>query len=165
MFVPKFAWADTNFQQQYQEELSSRLCSGENEYSMETEPLKINKILIDSVQAAFSIVFPERQHGHYSKQWWTPELSRSKKLLSTHFSIWKQANFPKEDDNVVFNRYKLARTNFRKAVKAAQNKLVYDKFVKINSLKKTDSRKFWVNMRKLKENNLKRPYSINGKKK
>ncbi len=163
MFVPKFAWADTNFQQQYQEELSRRLCSSENEYSMESEPLKINKILIDSAQAAFSIVFPERQHEYYSKQWWTPELSRSKKLLSTHFNIWKRANFPKEDDNVIFNRYKLARTNFRKAVKAAQNKLVYDKFMKINSLKKTDSLKFWTNMRKLKENNLKRPYSINGK--
>ena len=83
--------------------------------------------------------------------------------MSTHFNNWKLANFPKDDDNTLFNRYKLARTNFRKAVKAAQNKLIYDKYMKINLLKRTDSRKFWTNMRKLKGNNLKRAYNINGK--
>ena len=162
--VPKFAWADSNFQQQYQHELSLRLQGDECIFNLETEPLKINNILLDSAKAAFATVFPERNHQPFSKTWWTPELSRSKKILSTHFNNWKQAKFPKDDDNIHFNRYKFARTNFRKAVKAAQNKEIHDKYMKINSLKKTDSRKFWTNMRKMKKNNLKRSFNINGKK-
>ena len=35
--------------------------------------------------------------------------------------------------------------------------------MKINSLKNTDPRKYWTNMRKLKDTNQRRPYIINNK--
>ncbi len=71
--------------------------------------------------------------------------------------------FPKEADNTFFNRYSLARRNFRSAIKAAQNKILADKYKKINSLKQSDPRKFWANMRNLKNSTQKRSYNINNK--
>ena len=163
-FVPRFAWSDPTFQQNYQQELSLRLNTDENHGSVpESEAKHLNNILLDSGKSAFLTTFPQRKSQLFSKDWWNPELTRSKSILSAHFNAWRTVNFPKDENNVFFNRYQLARTNFRKAVKAAQNKLVYEKYTKINSLKYTDSRKFWKNMRNLKESNIKRPFTINSK--
>ena len=64
--------------------------------------------------------------------------------LSTHFKIWKEHGFPRNEQNIYYNRYFLARKNFRKVVKKSQNKNIYDNFFnKINSLKKTHPKKFW----------------------
>ena len=165
--IPKFAWKDITFQQNYQHELSIRLEAepeqNRDNYDLEAEAKSMNQILLDSAVAAFATTFPERKQQHFAKEWWTPELTNCKSILSTHFNEWKAANFSKDENNVFFNRYKLARTNFRKAVKAAQNKVVYEKYVKINSLKQTNPLKFWKNMRQLKDSNLKRSYNINGK--
>ena len=57
----------------------------------------------------------------------------------------------------------MARKNFRKAVKAAQNSIIYTKYKKMNKLKRSDPRKFWENVRGLKESSLKRPFTINNK--
>ena len=163
--IPKFAWTDPKFIENYQHEVNTRL--SEERTAGETTELQvnsINKILVDSSNAAFITTFPERKAHPHSKEWWNPEVSRAKSILSTHFNTWRDASFPKEEDNVVFNRYKLARTNFRKAIKSAQNRLVFEKYRKIDHLKNTESRKFWKNMRKLKGNNLKRSFTINGKK-
>ena len=162
--IPKFAWKDEDFLNAYNHQVINRLENCITESNLEEELLFISDILSESARTAFASVFPDRKCETFAKPWWTPALTKSKKLLSTHFNNWKSANFPKDSDNILLNRYKLARTNFRKSVKAAQNKLIHDKYMKINSLRKTDSRKFWKNMRKLKESNLRRTYNINGKK-
>ena len=94
------------------------------EDSTEIRARSLNKILVDSGTTAFTATFPERKLQVYSKEWWNPELTRSKNILTIHFNAWRDASFPKDEENPIFNRYKFARTNFRKAVKFAQNKLV-----------------------------------------
>lgn len=134
------------------------------ESTSDDEKIKeLNRTLVESAITAFKATFPEKKTPPFAKTWWNPELSNSKHMLSIHFNAWRDEGFPKETNNIFFNRYLLARKNFRKAIKAAQNKLVFDKCTKINSLKKTDSRQFWQNMRKLKDPSLKRPYTINNK--
>ena len=52
---------------------------------------------------------------------------------------------------------------FRKAVKNAQNKKIYDSMQKMNSLRNTHSQKFWTKIRQLRKNNSKRLFEINNK--
>ena len=47
-----------------------------------------------------------------------------------------QHGFPRNEVNIYYNRYFLARKNFRRAVKKSQNTKVYDSFNNINSVKR-----------------------------
>ena len=157
-FIPKSYWKKQNFIDAYQCYLSAKLSSCENEIS----PGTLHDMLLESAKVAYedTATAPNRP---FSKSWWTPELTTCKTILSQHFNIWRGEGFPRHSENISFNRYRLARKNFRKAIKAAQNKVVFTKYMKINSLKKTDPRKYWNNMRKLKDTNQRRPFIINNK--
>ena len=118
------------------------------------------KNLVRSATSAYKTCFPEGSaHTSFYKTWWTQELSELKQI---HFKIWKEHDFPRNEQNIYHNRYFVARKNFRKAVKKSQNTKIYDNFNKINSLKKTQPKKFWNKIRQMKENT-KRQYTINDK--
>ena len=162
--VPSFAWKNTDFTINYQAELQHRLETTEMDgLTADVKTEKLNSIMIESGEAAFKRTFPERRSVPYAKKWWTPQLSASKRLLSFHFNAWRDDGFSKQADNIFFNRYTLARRHFRSAVKAAQNKEIFNKFTKINSLKQTDPHKFWTKMRNLKQSTQRRPFNINNK--
>ena len=109
------------------------------------------------------VPFNERVHISFSSPWWTPELTRCKNILSFHFNKWRENNFSKDENCVAFNRYQIPRKNFRRAVKEAQNKKLYQKYVNIESLKNTDSKKFWKNFKNIKKDTSPRLFTVNKK--
>ena len=158
-FIPKSCWKKPDFIDSYQQHLSSKInnCS-----SVDISPEVLHDMLLDSAKEAYEAT-ASTSNRPFSKSWWTPELTACKSILSQHFNLWRDEGFPRDPENLSFNRYRLARKNFRKAIKAAQNKVVFAKYMKINSLKRTDPRKYWTNMRKLKDTNQRRPFIINNK--
>ena len=160
--VPSFAWKNTEFVQDYSDKIEHELTRLVGEGQMVNIDV-ICSILHESSRGAFSKCFPKRELNPYARSWWTPELSQSKLSLTTHFNNWKSQNFPRDEDNVFFNRYILARKTFRKGVKDAQNKKIYDSLNKMNSLRNTHPQKFWSRIRQLRKNNTKRLFEINGK--
>ena len=160
--VPSFAWQNTDFVQEYSDKIEHDL----TQLSDTGQAVDIDMmctILHESSRYAFNICFPDRELSPYARSWWTPELSHLKMSLTTHFNNWKEQNFPRDNDNVLFNRFVLARKMFRKAVKHAQNKKIYDSLHKMNSLRNTHPQKFWTKIRQLRKNNTKRLFEVNGK--
>ena len=80
-----------------------------------------------------------------------------------HFKVSKLQRFPRDVDNVYLNRYILARKIFRKAVKYAQNKKIYDSLHKMNNSKNTHPKKNWSKIRHLRKSDSKRLFEVNGK--
>ena len=113
---------------------------------------------MESASNAYKTCYENR--STFAKKWWTPELSLSKSILSIHFRQWKESGFPKENNDIYYMRYLLARKNFRQAVKNAQNKSLHEEYNKINKLKNTTPQKFWSKMRQLKKSSTKRPLII-----
>ena len=157
-YVPKSCWKKLDFIECYQNHVSTKM----NNFVGEITPEVLHNMFLESAHAAYQAT-AKTPNQPFSKSWWTPELTTCKNVLSLHFNIWRDEGFPRNADSVSFNRYRLARKNFRKAIKAAQNRIVFSKYMKINSLKKTDPRKYWSNMRKLKETNMRRPFIVNNK--
>ena len=119
--VPSFAWQNTDFVQEYSDKIEHDL----TQLSDAGQAVDIDMmctILHESSRYAFNKCFPDRELSPYARSWWTPELSHLKMSLTTHFNNWKEQNFPRDNNNVLFNRFVLARKMFRKAVKHAQNK-------------------------------------------
>ena len=155
--VPKRAWKDPSFTDLYQAEFRRSMDALDNPTFEELQMLMTECALV---------AFKKNRPGEkmfLPKRWWSPELSRSKQILSTHFNSWREDGFPRDPEYVSFNRYQLARKNFRKAVKSAQNKIVFTKYMNINSLKNSNSQKFWRDMRNLKDSSQKRKFIINNK--
>ena len=160
--IPSFAWKDNDFICEYNNEAQNQF----NElFSTDPDPSidSICTILHSSSDVAYKKCFPEKTRNPHSKLWWTNELSNLKSILSLHFKTWKECGFPKDDQNVYYNRYLLARKNFRKGVKRAQNKKVYESLRKMDGLKDTHPRKFWSKIRQLRKSDNKRLFEINGK--
>ncbi|XP_065684255.1 uncharacterized protein LOC136096659 [Hydra vulgaris] len=162
--IPKYAWNDNNFIKIYNHNLSDffkdyTFIGEEIEKQSQTTCEKINNAAI----LAMEDCFPQKESGAYSKSWWTPEIKSCKDILSFHFKEWKKDNFSKSQECSSFNKYKLARKNFRKIIKAAHN-LKINKITKnIESLQKSNPQKFWNNIRKFKSNPNTHIFTINKK--
>ena len=157
--VPKYAWKDMNFKQEY----GLAVEQGSHKIVPNTTPKEVCNILLKAGLLAFNKCFSDEKKK-FSKEWWTPELTNLKESLSIHFNAWKMNGFPRNEDDVNFNRYRLARKNFRKAIKFAQNKKVYDSLYKMKNLRKTHPKKFWNKIRQIRSSDSKRLFEVNGKK-
>ena len=160
--IPSFAWKDAQFTVQYSNNVDSAL----NLMQAEDQAVDLNlmcKILHESAKLAFDTCFPDRETSPHAKPWWTEELSELKRVLHSHFNKWRDAHFPRDADSVMFNRFRLARKNFRQAVKNAQNTKIYNSLNKMNKLRTSDSTKFWSKIRRLRKNNSKQTFAINNK--
>ena len=161
---PRSVWKDATFLVNYDAVVAAKLADEEIETTnLEHDLQKVCKILHTSAVEAYEISKSHQQQHSHSKNWWTPELTNLKRVLSTHFNTWKRCGFPR-DNGVEHCCFLLARKNFRKAVKKCQNKKVYDIYFKINALKKTHPKKFWKKIRQLKNSEARRPFELNGKK-
>ena len=162
-FLPKHYWKDANFLTNYKEIIRKNLNVSCENTNSESSLMDMFNILTDSAtQAASATYYNNKDRWVFSKSWWTPELSKAKSILSTHFKIWKAAGFLK-DEGIIHNRYLLARKNFRKEVKNAQNKNTINKYIQIDKLKYTQPQNFWNKMKSMRKMGSKRTYTINGK--
>ena len=121
--IPSFAWKHGDFLNEYSKNVEDYLTYLQNESQFVDVDLMC-KVLHESGKSAFETCFPDREKSPHAKSWWTTELSQLEKVLSTHFNKWKESEFPRDDDDVFFNRYRMVRKNFRRAVKNAQNKKI-----------------------------------------
>ena len=162
--IPSFAWKQGDFIIEYSKNVEERLSS------LQTDGQTVGvdvmcAVLHESAKSAFDKCYPERTRSPHAKPWWTEELSQLKQSLSLHFNNWRDAHFPRDIDNVIFNRFCMARKNFRQAVKKAQNKKIYESLNKMNALRNTNSTKFWSKIRQMRKSNSKRVFNINNKNK
>ena len=158
--IPKHVWNDENFRYMYGQNVQAN----SHKLTINSSFKNVGSILLDAAISAYRTYFPEEKHKRsFNKAWWTPQLSRMKDNLSAHFKVWKTHGFSRDEDNIYLNRYLLARKQFRKAVKFAQNKKVYDSLHKMNNLKDTHPKKFWNKIRSLRKSSTKRTSEVNGK--
>ena len=123
-FIPNYAWKDYQFLQIYNEQLNAKFSNHEfSKIADEENLIETFNIITSSATYAFNRRYRNNNnHISFSRPWWTPELTRCKNILSFHFNKWRENNFSKAENCVAFNRYQIARKNFRRAVKEAQNK-------------------------------------------
>ena len=78
------------------------------------------------------------------------------------FNSWRDEGFQKNEDNISFNRFKLARIRFRYLVKNSKNQSTIEHYISIDKLKQTNPKSFWKQL-KLHKNPTTKLYAINGK--
>ena len=130
----------------------------------ETELDWLHDQLIKCTTNAFNKCYPNQSNRRFSKPWWSEELTQYKRILNYNFNLWKFDDFTRDPNSINYNRYQLARKNFRKAVKHAQNKLLYNHYINIDKLRGTKPQKFWKTLRSLKKTTNPRQLTINNKK-
>ncbi|XP_065662551.1 uncharacterized protein LOC136085190 [Hydra vulgaris] len=160
--VPKHAWKNEKFIDFYNHNLSIAFSNytfidEKIEAEIKTTCSKIKNAALLAVKQCFG----QQVTCKYSKPWWTPELKRCKDNLSFHYKQWQKYDYNKSVECVVYKRYIYSRKNFRKAVKAAHNKKIYEKTKNIEYLRNTNPQKFWDNIRKIKNKNNTRLFTIN----
>ncbi|XP_065652778.1 uncharacterized protein LOC136080098 [Hydra vulgaris] len=160
--VPKHAWKNEKFIDFYNHNLSIAFSN----YTFIDEKIEAEiKITCSKIKNAALLAvkqcFGQQVTCKYSKSWWTSELKRCKDNLSFHYKQWQKSDYNKSVECVVYKRYIYSRKNFRKAVKAAHNKKIYEKTKNIEYLRNTNPQKFWDNIRKIKNKNNTRLFTIN----
>ena len=78
------------------------------------------------------------------------------------FNTWKDQEFPRNEDSVSYNRYKLARKNFRNLVKHSKNQATVNHYINVDKIKHIKPKSFWKNIKMLKSTTSKL-YTINEK--
>ncbi|XP_065650767.1 uncharacterized protein LOC136078878 [Hydra vulgaris] len=163
--IPNYAWNNQRFIQLYNDFVNNNIKSlslTNNNYDKEL--IKIYNLITKSAFEALSQHLSEKKQSLYSKSWWTPELNRSKKVLTFHFKKWRDTGFVKDLSSHIFNQYLMARKNFRNAVKKAQNYNLYKKYIKIEMLKNTNPKNFWNTFRNIQTDANSKLFTINNKK-
>ncbi|XP_065675632.1 uncharacterized protein LOC136091848 [Hydra vulgaris] len=160
--VPKHAWKNEKFIDFYNHNLSIAFSN----YTFIDEKIEAEiKITCSKIKNAALLAvkqcFGQQVTCKYSKSWWTSELKRCKDNLSFHYKQWQKSDYNKSVECVVYKRYIYSRKNFRKAVKAAHNKKIYEKTKNIEYLRNTNPQKFWDNIRKIKNKKNTRLFTIN----
>ena len=127
-----------------------------NEKGIDTEITWLLKTLTDSANCAFESYKKTKKYRYKkNKSWWNEDLSSAKSILTRTFNAWKQTKFKKDDTCPQYFQYKLARKNFRNAIKISQNKTLTNRYVQLDKLKHTHSTKFWKTIKSMKTSNSK----------
>lgn len=161
-FTPKHYWKNDMFVLNYNFAVERNAVKMKDRQWDDESVVSAFEVLTDSAAEAANATFKQGVRKTFAKHWWTPELTKAKKILSVHFTIWKNAGFPK-DGGLIHSRYLLARKNFRKKIKHHQNKDILNKHMKIDKLRNTHPQNFWNKMRCIRSEGAKRKYNINGK--
>ncbi|XP_065666219.1 uncharacterized protein LOC136087412 [Hydra vulgaris] len=163
--IPNYAWNNNDFLQLYNNCLNINFnrhnFTNEN---YDEELIKVYTVITKSASEALSQYLFGKKPSLHSKSWWTPELSRSKDILSFYFKKWRENGFLKDLNSQIFIRYRMARKNFRNAIKNAQNKNLYKKYIKIEKLKNTNPKNFWNTFKNIKNEANSKLFTINNKK-
>ena len=165
-FIPNYMWKNSEFINLYKKHL---LDSFEDTTSINTIQERIDylhKSLKNSALNAYAQLKKENTfHFFKAKSWWTSELSEKQKSLRTFFNIWRDQGFPKDENNVTYNRYRFARKIFRNLVKKNQNQRNVQHYINVEKIKETKPRDFWKQLRlnKRYSNQSQKLFTINNK--
>ena len=79
------------------------------------------------------------------------------------FNQWKQNGFPRDNENVQYNRYRLARKEFRNLTKKYQNASTMEHYVNIERIKNVQPKKYWQQIKLSKQSKNQKLFTINNK--
>ena len=161
--VPKFMWKNSLFTNKYKEKVKEHLTNySSKDLSIDDELTNFYEILKNSARE--SLIELEQNHHKISpKRWWNSNLTKAKKLVQQMFNAWKIEGFPRDGDNVSYNRFKLARKSFRQHVRTAKHQSTVDYYIDIDTLKKTKPKTYWKTLKVHKSQNSQKLFTINGK--
>ena len=159
--IPNYMWKNSLFLNLYKSKVQDKI----NYLNKSTDNDKRIRDIFVLLRQCASEAMSEVNTNHHKvqpKRWWNKELSKSRDKLQRMFNVWRGVGFPRDPDNVSYNRYLFARKLFRTQVKKAKNQSTVHHYINIESIKSSDSRSFWRNI-KLSNQKSTRLYTINGK--
>uniref|UniRef100_A0A7M5XB23 Reverse transcriptase domain-containing protein n=1 Tax=Clytia hemisphaerica TaxID=252671 RepID=A0A7M5XB23_9CNID len=163
-FVPTYLWTNKIFTEKYQKTVNDAISEYKNQgVNIENDILFLHQTLKESgIRTASELRKDNSFHKINPKPWWNNELSKKKKTLQTMFNAWKEKGFTKDTKNTEFNRYKLARRDFRILIKTCKNQATAEHYVKLDKIKHSNPKSYWKNIR-LAKGQSQKLYTINGK--
>ena len=160
--VPNYIWNNDRFVSIYNQQISSSidslLLSG---HDLEKDILLLNDFLLQCASDSyFQLNSSARKFP--AKRWWNRELTTARNNLSKCFNAWRDIEFVRSPDNVIYQRYLFARKKFRNMVKHYKNQENIEHFINVDKLRKIKPKSYWKNI-KLAKNSQHKLYTINGK--
>ena len=160
-FVPNFIWKNKKFLDLYNKKVSSLIL---DDHTPDIDK-KIDNLHLNLIKAAKESYHELNQKFHHiqTKPWWNSDLTKSRKILQTMFNEWRDKGFPKDVNNVEFNRYCFARKTFRQLVKSSKNQLVNTHYIKADNLRNITPASFWREIRNMRNCSSSKLYTINNR--
>ena len=164
--VPNVLWKNKIFLKLYQNELNDILQEKtSHKLNVNADINFLNQSLLTAAKSAQNKFNNQNHTARYKKRkhWWNDDLSHHKNILAEAFKTWRVSQFDRSEHNISYARYKLARKNFRNAIKLAQNRKLANHYVNLDQLKSTKSDQFWKQLRLSKKKDSARLFTINNK--
>ncbi|XP_066935615.1 uncharacterized protein [Clytia hemisphaerica] len=163
-FVPQYMWKNQTFLEKYQNLTAASLTlynSDESNVENDLEFL-IDTLKQNAISAYIELNTDKSFHRIRSKPWWNNELTKKRDTLQKMFNSWREKGFPRDISSVEFNRYKLARRDFRCLVKTCKNQSTAEHYINVEKIKNFNPRSYWkkVGLASSKSQEL---YTINNK--
>ena len=160
--IPNYLWKNDRFLSIYKEKVTSSIqLLDPNIGNLETDLQNFNSLLLRCASESYS----QFSKGHFrfpTKKWWNQDLTRARSTLSQMFNIWRDKKFPRDPDDVSFQRYLFARKRFRTLVKRYKNQSNVEHYINIDKLQHTDPKSYWKKVR-LNSNSTQKLFTINDK--
>eukprot|EP00111_Clytia_hemisphaerica_P019553 TCONS_00057647-protein len=159
--IPNFMWKNKNFLNNYNSLVTNKIETIKCQDIIEEEISTLHQTLKDCASQAYLDLKKESDfHFVNTKRWWSADLTNKRKILQKMFNSWREDNFSRDPHNVHYNRYLLARKEFRNLAKKSKNQSTAEHYVNIDKIKKIKPRSYWNQIRSAKSEESKL-YTIN----
>ena len=160
--IPNFMWKNTLFLNLYKSKIIDKLKQQQNITENNDKRLKNLFVMLKQCASEAMSEINTNRHKIRTKPWWNRELSKSRDNLHRMFNIWRDAGFPRDPNNMHYNRYLFSRKAFRNHVKREKNQATAMHYINMESIKHSSPRSFWRQV-KLSNQSSTKLYTINGK--
>ena len=163
-FVPPYMWKNQTFLDKYQKLTADSFKHYRfNVDGIESDLEFLNDTLKQNAISAYNELDTDRSfHQIKTKPWWNNELTKKKIILQKMFNHWREKGFPRDDSSVEFNRYKLARKDYRCLIKMCKNQSTAEHYINVEKIKNFNPRSYWRKIR-LANSKSQKLYTINNK--
>lgn len=160
--IPNYMWNNDTFVKNYSSLVSQHLAISSDFQNIDEELSHLHETLKKCAIQTYNDLKKTDFRFIDTKHWWNSDLSKKRKVLQQMFNIWRDNHFPKDPNDVSFNRYRFARKDFRLFVKKCKNQSTTNHYINIEKVKKTKPRSYWKEIRLAKSDDSKL-YTINNK--
>ena len=159
--IPNYLWKNDIFVNNFKETVSKHLYRSKNSNITE-EITHLHNTLNNCAIETYNKLKLSDFHFIKTKPWWNTELTKKRKILQRCFNDWRDRNFTREPSDISFNRYLLARKDFRSSSKRYKNQATTDHFINVEKIKTFKPRSYWkqIQLHNSKDDKL---YTINNK--
>ena len=160
--VPNYIWKNELFIGKYKEKISNHFNHvNDTNRSIDMEIDNLHENLKEFAFESYNEI-EQNHHKIEPKSWWNSNLTDSRKQLQIMFNIWKSENFPRDLNNISYNRYKFARKRFRQLVRKAKIQSSVEYYINVDKLSKIKPKSYWKSI-KVHRSSSQKLFTINGK--